>query len=107
MKMQLHLKIDISMMTLLVWWCLVMLRAERWVFFCYGIMVLHEFAHVMAAVILHCPVEKIVIYPFGLCAEIKMTELLSFSGRLFLYGAGACAHLVVFGVLYIKFNFYW
>ena len=49
------------MMTLLVWWCLAMLRAERWVFFCYGIMVLHEFAHVMAAVILHCPVEKIVI----------------------------------------------
>ena len=89
------------MVTLLVWWCLVMLRAERWVFFCYGIMVLHEFAHVMAAVILHCPVEKIVIYPFGLCAEIKMTERLSFSRRLFLYGAGACAHLVVYGVLYL------
>ncbi len=76
-----------------------MLRAERWVFFCYGIMVFHEFAHVMAASILRCPVEKIVIYPFGLCAEIKKTELLTFYNRLFLYGAGACAHLVVFGVL--------
>ncbi len=78
-----------------------MLRAERWVFFCYGIMVLHEFAHVMVAAILHCPTEKIVIYPFGLCAEIKKTELLSFSNRLFLYGAGACAHLVVSGVLFL------
>ena len=76
-----------------------MLRAERWVFFCYGIMMFHEFAHVMAASLLHCSIEKVVVYPFGLCAEISNTELLSFSQRLFLYGAGAGAHLVVFGVL--------
>ena len=96
MKKRWPLKINVSLVTLLVWWCLMMLKAQRWVFFCYGVMMMHECAHVLAGMIFRCSVEKVMVYPFGLIAEIKETESLCFLERLFLYGAGPCVHLVVF-----------
>ena len=76
-----------------------MLNAGRWVFFCYGLMLLHELAHVFCAFLFKCHVPFITIYPFGLCAEVEGTDFLAFSQRLLLYSAGACVHLVVFAVI--------
>ena len=106
MKKRWPLKINVSLMTLLVWWCLMMLKAQRWVFFCYGVMFMHEFAHVLSAWYLKCPVEKVMIYPFGLYAEMKDTESLSFLFRLFLYGSGPCVHLIVFIMIEVLKSFH-
>lgn len=103
MKKRLPLKIECSIWTLMVWLVLLMLDGSRWVFFCYGLMAVHECAHVLAAFVLGCHVEKIMIFPFGFCAVIEHDESLSFSKRIMLYGAGALVHVfVMIGLLLIQ-----
>ena len=104
MKKLLSLKIRISITTLLVWWCLWMLNAGRWVFFCYGLMVIHELAHVFCACLFQCRVQSVTIYPFGLWAEVEDTDCLSFYQRILMYGSGPCVHLLVFLMIYFMYS---
>ena len=57
-------------------------------------MSLHEAAHCLAAMLVHCPVRRVRIYPFGLCAQIDEISYVSVGSALFILAAGPCMHLL-------------
>ena len=58
------------------------------------LMSLHEAAHWLAAMLVHCPVRRVRIYPFGLCAQIDEISYVSVGSALFILAAGPCMHLL-------------
>jgi len=95
MKKHLPFTLDISVWTLIVWFFLALLKATGWVFFCYGLMFLHEAAHTCSACFFGCPVLSIKVYPFGLCAHLEGIEDLSRLKKAFVYVSGPSVHLFV------------
>lgn len=75
--------------------------------FSYGLMILHECAHVLAALSLKCNVEKVVIYPFGCEASVSQHHHLSLVERILLYGAGPFVHLVMAAALELLLRLDW
>ena len=57
-------------------------------------MSLHEAAHCLAAMLVHCPVRRVRICPFGLCAQIDEISYVSVGSALFILAAGPCMHLL-------------
>ena len=70
-------------------------------FFIFLIMSIHEGAHVVAAHIFHYPIRKIIIYPFGLCAQIESIGYRSGSKDLCILLAGPLTHLLEPLLLYL------
>ncbi|MBP3399511.1 MAG: hypothetical protein J6K75_07125 [Erysipelotrichaceae bacterium] len=99
MKRLFLLNLKISCWTIGVWLILYSLGAGKIVFFCYGIMFLHELAHICAALFFGHKIEKVTVYPFGLCAQIQQTHSLHLFQRILLYGAGPFVHICMFIIL--------
>ena len=95
MKKLLPFSLKISNWTLVLWLIFYQLDAFRWVLFCYGLMLIHECFHAFAALMNGCTVVRIVMYPFGLCAQIDGVEQLPHLRKFIVYLAGPSAHLVM------------
>ena len=86
------------MIGLLLW---LLMMAFAWVSGCWKVLLAiflmmsaHEAAHCLAALLVHCPVRRVRIYPFGLCAQIDEISYISVPHALFILAAGPCAHLL-------------
>lgn len=104
MKKRLPFTLEISLWTLIVWFFLAMLKAAGWVFFCYGLMFAHEASHALTALIFGCKVQKITIYPFGLCAHIEKVDQLSTRQKLLLYSAGPAVHVIAYAAIELVYH---
>lgn len=61
----------------------------------YGIMLVHELAHLLAALYLGLTTDSIAIYPFGLNLKLKNSVLYSLSDEIILYSAGPLANILL------------
>lgn len=55
---------------------------------------LHELAHICMAYRFHYPVEKVIVYPFGLCAQMKYIGLGNVWKELLIVMAGPFMHML-------------
>ena len=99
MKKRLSLNLKVSPFCALIWLMFCALDAANLLFFCYGVMFVHECAHVLCALVFGLHVSCIKVYPFGMCAEIKDANTLGLFKSLVLYSAGPFVHLMTFGVI--------
>lgn len=80
-------------------WCLFLLFAiytNTTKTLCYIFLMLsvHEGMHVLAGYIFHYPVEKIIIYPFGVCAQMEYIGYGNIAKELLIVVAGPSVHLL-------------
>lgn len=83
------------------------IRCLDFMFLCYAIIVIHELAHLCAALFIGLIPSKIVIYPFGVNLKLKNKIIYTLSDEIILYAAGPFANIVIAAALlpYIKNNF--
>ena len=63
--------------------------------FLFGILSIHEAAHMIAARFFHYPISSITIYPFGLCAQIDYIGMGRIWQELLIILVGPLTHLVI------------
>lgn len=66
---------------------------------CYAVMLLHELAHLVAALVIGLVPDKIVIYPFGINLKLKNTMIYSLADEIILYAAGPFSNICMAAVI--------
>ena len=62
---------------------------------CYIIMLIHELAHLLAALLIGLIPSKIIIYPFGINLKLKNTLVYSLADEIILYAAGPLSNILM------------
>lgn len=60
---------------------------------CYAVMLIHEAAHLTAALVIGLIPDKIVIYPFGVNLKLKNTIIYSLADEIILFAAGPFSNI--------------
>lgn len=62
--------------------------------FLFGMLIIHECAHLLTARYFHYPLSKVILYPFGIGAQIEHMGWGSVWKELMILAAGPCTHLI-------------
>ncbi len=87
--------------------CFINKKAEAFLF-SYGVMVLHEFAHLLAALLIGLKTDKLVFYPYGVNLKLKNKFIHSLADEIILYISGPlanCLMALISGLLYGIYKF--
>lgn len=94
-------KIKISLLWIPYCLLLPFLPVSKVIFFIFIILSVHEMAHIFFARIFRYQIEKIIIYPFGICASIPDLGFGNLIKEMLIICAGPLTHV------FIPFLFYW
>lgn len=80
-----------------LWWLLflpLMLLSHmgKTLFFLFLMLSIHETAHILVARYFHYPIRSLIIYPFGLCAQMQYIGMGSVGKELLIIAAGPLTH---------------
>lgn len=91
LKIGKYLRISLWTVPMIIFCCI---YGSAGMFFCtYAVMLLHEMAHLAAAVCLGLDIDYISVEPFGINLNLKNTMLYSLSDEIILYISGPCANI--------------
>lgn len=88
------MKLKISWLWLLFIPMLMMSHMGKTLFFLFLMLTIHECAHMLTAYYFHYPIEKIILYPFGLSAQMRYIGMGSVWRELVIIAAGPITHLL-------------
>ncbi len=89
------MKIHISRWWLLFLPWMLLSHMGKTLLFLFGILSIHECAHIVTALYFHYPVSSLTLYPFGLCAQIHDMGMGSVWKEFLIVTAGPLTHLLV------------
>lgn len=72
----------------------------------YGVMLLHELAHLLAAVCIGLKVSHITVYPFGVNLKLKNKMVCSISDEIILYASGPLVNAVAALLTAVLYKFF-
>ncbi len=80
------------------WWILFLplffyFHMAKTLFFMFLMLSIHECAHMLIAYLFHYPIEGVIIYPFGLCAQMQHIGMGNVWKELLIIVAGPLTHL--------------
>lgn len=77
------------------------------ILYIFMILSLHEMAHILCAIIFHYPVEKVMVYPFGLSAAIAYIGYGNLIKETIIICAGPFMHVLLPYLFHILYNVGW
>lgn len=88
------MKLKISWLWLLFLPVLAASHMGKTLFFLFFMLTIHECAHMTAAYYFHYPIEKIILYPFGLSAQMRYIGMGSVWKEMVIIAAGPMMHFL-------------
>lgn len=89
------MKLRVSWLWLVFLPMMLLAHMGKTLLFLFGILSIHEAAHMLTARFFHYPISALTIYPFGLCAQIDNIGMGSIGKELLIIAAGPLTHFLI------------